>query len=335
MKILVFGSNSKWAIENAFLEYLRINNDIIFLNGHGSFLSYYHKNILNKIFFRMGLSTIFSKINKDLLKLTIMHKPDAIIVFKGMEIFPKTLMKINRIGIPLLNYNADHPFEYMSRGSGNKNVLNSIKYYQHHFSYSKKIVDQIKKKYNISASWLPFAYFQAHPPKNEILNSVCFIGNPDTERVCVIKLLLKNNIAVDLYGNNWDKFINSSENLKIHKPVYSNDFNKIAQQYRVQLNIFRPHNYDSHNMRTFEMPALGCIMLAPYSSEHISLFKENEEAFYYKNDKELIGKCKLILQLNEDEAFKIKTNAYNRSINSNYSYKDRSKQILNQIEKFL
>ncbi|PCJ25991.1 MAG: hypothetical protein COA97_06690 [Flavobacteriales bacterium] len=336
MKLLIVGSNKIEAIENAYVEHLKDKCEINFFNAHGTFLDYYHKNLFNKLVYRTGLSTILNKINATLLKEINKIKPDVIWVFKGMEIFPKTLKKIKELGITLVNYNADHPFEYMSKGSGNKNVFEGIKYYHHHFSYSQQIVERIKKEYSISSSWLPFGYFTAIPPpvnRETIKNKICFIGNPDKERAKIIDLLLEHDIPVDVYGNGWNKFITSNKNLTIFGPVYTKEFNTTAQKYRIQLNVFRPHNIGSHNMRTFEMPALGCIMLAPSSKEHLELFGNGKEAFYYENEIDLIEKCTYIMTLFVSEVKTIQMNAYNRSISSNYSYKDRAAQVLKIVAK--
>jgi spore maturation protein CgeB len=335
MKILIVGSNNVWAIENTYIKYLKEKHEVTLFNAHGDFLNYYHKNLINKIFFRLGLSNILSTINKNLLSYTKDYQPDIIWVFKGMEIFPETLKKFKLLNIKLVNYNGDHPFQFLSRGSGNKNVLNSISLYDHHFSYSSKVVQEINRKYKVQSSWLPFAYVNAKPAIKNERDKICFIGNPDKERIRIIELLIFNKIPIDVFGIGWEKHFESNKIIRIHGPIFSEEFISIAQKYRVQLNIFRPHNEGSHNMRTFEMPALGCIMLAPYSIEHEELFLQDKEAFYFKNDKELIEKSNFILSLSENEAYEIGYNAYKRAIKSNYTYKDRTNQIIACFEKLI
>ena len=263
-----------------------------------------------------------------------MSNYDVILVFKGMEVRRRTLITLRNKGIYLFNYNPDHPFVYFGRGSGNKNVLQSIKLYHHHFSYSKRIIQDLKNKFQVSASWLPFAYEECHKPITEDeINAVCFIGNADRDRAEAINELILNRIHVDVFGNNWRRFLKPNPYLKIHKPVYGKEFITVAQKYRIQLNLFRPQNIGSHNMRSFEMPSLGCIMLAPYSEEHDSFFKANEEAFYFKKDS-LVTCVKHILNLDPIEALKIRENAYNRCVTSNYHYRDRIKVLYETINNF-
>lgn len=48
-------------------------------------------------------------------------------------------------------------------------------------------------------------------------------------------------------------------------------------------------------MRTFEIPASGGIMLAPYSDAQAEFFPENEAAAYYRSPEELDGKIDWLL----------------------------------------
>lgn len=332
MRLLLVGSNSKWAIENHFVEHLSKLCELKFYNAHGIFIDFHRKSILNKLTIKLNLSTIYNQINLGLLEEVSIIRPDVILVFKGMEIFPSTLTQIKKKGIYLVNYNPDHPFEFFGSGSGNNNVLNSIKLFDHHFSYSKTIIKSLKNKFNKEASWLPFGYSLAMENNIEMNeNKLCFIGNPDKQRAVTINYLLQNNIPVDVYGNNWQKFLTPSENCVIKEAIYEEEFIRVSQKYKAQLNTFRPHNHGSHNMRTFEMPALGNITISPYSEEHKFFFKENSEAFFYKNNVELLRQSKSILDLNEEECKEIRLNAYHRSILSNYSYSDRANELFNFI----
>jgi spore maturation protein CgeB len=335
MRILIVGSDKHWAIENYFLDYFQNQEGIKaeLFPAHNIFHQFYYRSIVNKVSFRLGLSRIYQKINAGLLENVKNFQPDIVWVFKGMEIFPGTLKKLKEQSLFLVNYNPDHPFVFAHRGSGNQNVLEGIPYYDLHLSYSKNILLEIQKKYGIKGEWLPFAYQPnekvIHIPKQD-KNRVCFIGNPDKIRTNFIRFLGERGIPVDVYGHYWEKYLKKLGNLpiRIHAPVFQEAFQQTAVQYRVQLNIFRPQNKDSHNMRTFEMPALGCIMLAPYSIEHSILFEENKEAFYYRDQEEAFRKAQQILALSQEQAFQIKQNALNRSKGSGYTYDDRARQVL-------
>lgn len=337
MRILIVGSNRAGAIEKFYAGHLDKYSDVHLFDAQSRFLSYYQSSTWNKLKYRIGFSRILKRINEELLLEVVHSQPDIVFVFKGIEILPKTLVKIKAKGIVLVNYNPDHPLKYFSSGSGNKNILESIGIYDHHFSYSKKIIGELKDKYNVPVSWLPFGY--NYLKKNnfkDIKYRLCFIGNPDEERIRLVKLLLANDIPLTLYGKKWvGMFSSQKEYLQIHSGIYDKDFVDAAQSYVIQLNVFRPHNADSHNMRTFEMPALGCLMLAPDSTEHQVLFEENKEAFFYKDDIDLVEKAKKILRFSEAQIKEIQNNAHRRTLNSNYSYEDRAVQVFKTFEQLL
>lgn len=337
MKVLIVGSDKYWAIENLYKRELTKYTEVELFSAHGLFHDYYYASSLNKIKYRIGVSRVLKKINQDLLEKVSTFRPDIVWVFKGMEIFPKTLMQIKESGIVLANYNPDHPFLFQSRGAGNKNVTNSIDFYDHHFTYSLQIKNELEERYKVAVSWLPFAYLIAKVNKNEqLIKRICFIGNPDHERSRVIKLLIKHQIPLAIYGNNWEKFIGKSNELvDIHPAVYKDDFLRVAQSYVCQLNLLRQQNIGSHNMRTFEMPALGCLMLSPRSEEHLKLFESAKEAIFYNSEKDLIQSAKNILNMEEVKIKEIQESAYNKSIESGYCYSDRAIQVFQTFEELL
>ena len=51
-------------------------------------------------------------LNLSLLEAVKQSKWDVLLVFKGMELFPRTLSEIKKMGVTLVNYNPDNPFIY-------------------------------------------------------------------------------------------------------------------------------------------------------------------------------------------------------------------------------
>ena len=338
MHILIVGSNKQWAIENHYIKHLQdLNIRVSSYPAHDIFYNYFYGRITNKIKFRIGLSSVYQNINNELYALSVKNKYDVIWIFKGMEIFPDTLKRLKKNGIILINFNPDHPFLFSGKGSGNLNVLNSIKHYDLHLCYHRSVMDQIRREYHIPCEYFPFGYEPDNinlPSERDELKRVCFIGNPDKIRSTIIRKLILNDFPIDLFGNDWDKFIPKRNNVNILPAIYQKEFNKTAPRYRVQLNIFRNHNIGSHNMRTFEMPGLGCIMLTPFSHEQLEFYKEGE-VFYYNNDDELYKKLRNILSMSYNESMSIRERARKRSVESGYDYKSRTKQLLHILNNFM
>lgn len=335
MRLLLVGANSKYAIELPYLKYLREFpefDQVEFFEAQNMFLEYYQKSIINKILYRLGYIQILKKINSKLIEKVDDFKPDIILVFKGMEIFPETLRKLKAKDILLSNYNPDNPYIFSGRGSGNKNITNSIGLYDVHFTYSKSILSELNLKHPQShVYYLPFGFdvdddlYEECKNQQEIVK-VCFLGNPDKYRAKFIEKLCELGIKIDVYGNNWQKYI-SHNNCTSFDGVYDLDLWKTLAKYRVQLNIMRPHNMDSHNMRTFEIPAIGGIELAPRTAEHEAFFEENKEIFLYDNSKNCALQINKILKLSKTKSDLIRINSREKCILSGYGYKSRANYV--------
>ena len=339
MKILIIGAESGYSIETYYLKYLKRNlgsDNVDLFKSQNIFIEYYNKNIINKIIYRAGFSKILKRINTQLINKIDSFLPDVVLVFKGMEIFPSTLKLLKSKSIKLVNYNPDHPFEFHGRGSGNKNILNGIPFYDLYLTYSKKIQNRLQQNFKVKSGWLPFGFEVDESEFNSIekveeKNRICFLGNPDRERAEFIIELSKNDLPITVYGHDWGKWIKTNKSIEINGPVYQKDFLKVIRSYRVQLNLFRPHNENSHNMRSFEVPSVGGIMLAPLTEEHSYFFKADKEAFYFENFSSCLSKCKYLLNLPASDVTVIRNDARKRSLNSNYSYQQRVVQFIELI----
>lgn len=340
MKLLIVGSALEGAIEKYYLKYIKEANCEVKLHDiHGDFIRHYNKHIFNKISYRIGISSVLKDLNRTLIDIVNQYKPTHIWVFKGMEIYPQTLIGFRQQGIKLINYNPDNPFIFTGKGSGNKNITNSIGLYDLHFTYSRDIQNELERKYAGKTAYLPFAcdvsedLYEKVQRQDEIVK-VCFLGNPDKQRARFLNELVNEGIEIDLYGNNWNKFV-SHPNFSIHGSVSGISFWEVLYRYRIQLNVMRIHNEDAHNMRTFEIGGIGGIQLAPRTKEHESFFLDGEEIFLYDNVESCVGNINKILSLSTTKALYIRCKARKSCIERLYSYKERAIYAVKIIDEFL
>jgi len=338
-KILITDSHDKTLLAPQYIKHLlRKGYDVI------SFYQseyYIPKNLLQKLFFRLFPDYFYKKANIELLNLVLKEKPNVVLLFKAMEIYPETLCKIYNYTDLLINYNPDHPFEFVSRASGNSNVIKSIPLYDLHITYSQRIKKQLVDRYpDISCEILPFGFelkeedYISFQLLKEI-NKVAFIGYCDKQRADIIRFIISNNIEVDVYGEKWDVFFKDRpDQLQIFKGVTGVEYYEVLSKYRVQLNLLRDHNLDSHNMRSFEIPGCGGIMVTPNTAEHERYFVDKKEAFLFKNNDELVTILKFLINLPEEEAKFIRLCARKKSIESGYTYEKRSEQLIKIINKY-
>lgn len=335
MKILLIGSNNNWSIERIYKRELEsLGHQVELLDVQNQFYDYYYKSLFHKLIYRIGISGILSKINKGVLSQVSSKHYEIIWVFKGMELFPDTLRVLKSKTNKLINYNPDNPFIFSGKGSGNSNVTNGISLYDLHLTYDAWVKEKIEREYNIQTELLPFGFDEEAISDEELnaideVNAVCFLGNPDKYRASIIQKLVDQQIEVHLYGNDWQKFVNHRCAI-IHQPVYGQGLYKTLRKYRVQLNIMRAHNLNSHNMRSIEIPGAGGVMLAPKTADHLSFFKLGEEIFVYAGTENLISETQRLLNLDKSEVEQIRKSA-RRKVLKEFTYKVQTQRILSIV----
>jgi spore maturation protein CgeB len=338
MKLLVVGADSNYAIERPYVRYLAANpliDKVDFFAAQNRFLAYYQKSLLHKILYRSGLSNILDQINSELIASVRHNKPDVILVFKGMEIFPETLQWLRGQDIKLANYNPDNPFIFSGQGSGNINITKSIALYDLHLTYDADVQKRITTDFGIRCEILPFGFdlddrlYRQCQQEAEVIRA-CFVGNPDSGRSKFLMTLATAGVELDVYGHQWNKHLNHP-NIRIFNGVFGDMFWKTLAQYRVQLNLMRIHNPHSHNMRSFEVPGVGGILLAPDTADHRHYFQPGSEIFLFKSVNECSDVIKHLLALPLTDALKIREASRSRSINSGYRYEDRAAVLANYL----
>jgi len=340
MKIILVGADTPHGIENYYIKYLRKSGvEVLFFTAQNLFYEYYQKSLFNKVLFRAGISTIYKTINAKLKRQILEHEPDLIWVFKGMELYPDTLRWIRSKKIKLINYNPDNPFLFSGRGSGNKNITDAIKEYDFHFTYNLSVKKRLDEHSGAKTYFLPFGYeipedLYEHCSSMPELLKACFLGNPDEERARLVTALAAEGIAITVFGYGWDKYV-KHPGIEVHDALHGIQLWETLRKYRVQLNFMRPHNIDSHNMRTFEVPGIGGIMLAPRNREHSLFFREGEEAFFYSDMEECVGQINYILNLSQETVLRIRKAARDRSVLSGYSYEDRAMEVLYEMKRIV
>jgi spore maturation protein CgeB len=335
--ILIAGNNAVTSIENYYSKYLielGYRVDIFQLN------KYYEWSTFFKIRYKLGDNSVFENLNIELIRYCTEMKPDIVWVFKGFEIFPETILKLKNLDIFLVNYNPDHPFIRTSVMHGGKNIPEAVPIYDLHFAYSKSLVEKLRSEYSKECVRLPFGYeldndtFRMCKSESEI-ERLCFIGTPDLVRTKLLVEIAKKGFEIDVYSLTYpfEKFLRSVKGIRLFPVITGQEFWKNVRRYRIQLNFLREHNIGSHNQRTFEVPAMGGVLLSEYSKEQSDFFIENNEVFFFRNEIDMVDKISFLLKLNSREIGDIRKNAREASLNNRYSYKERAEIVFREFDK--
>jgi spore maturation protein CgeB len=97
---------------------------------------------------------------------------------------------------------------------------------------------------------------------------------------------------IGIWGNGWEQSQWVPKNWLKGNAIYGEDSTQLLDIAPVALNILRPQNAGSHNMRTFEIPATRHAMLTTRSEEQAQWFDEGAEMECYETPQELLEKIR-------------------------------------------
>ncbi len=302
------------------------------------------RSLLDKAIIKLLPNIYLKKINKGVLAHVRELKPDVVLIFKGMQLYPETVAQIKKYTTLLCNYNPDHPLEIYSKGGTNQNIISSVQLYDVFFTYSFQIVRKIIALHKIDSYCIPFGFNPELPEKYAAnyeetnLDTFLFVGAWDKAREEMLNTL--NRVDIDIYGDPEWKTRTHPGGL-VHKNYKQKKLYNKELYYHIRssigvLNILRQQNIveASHNMRTFEVPGYGGLLLSPFTDEQASFFEPDKEAVYFGSLDDLNSKMDH-LKLNPNIVKEIKKNALYRSMSSGYSYDNRAIQMLSYIEAHL
>lgn len=333
-KILIVGLKEKTSLEMMYYRAfkhlgLKVSLYVTEKNSNNIFIARI-KNILSIFYLFLIRKKFCNFIKKHSNKFNI------IIIFKGTYLNKKTLQNCKTLSKNAIwiNIFPDDPFNPEITKAYNYNFLDTIQFYDYFCIWSRKILEKLKKIINSkNLIYLPFGYdnFIHYPSKKNFKRKlITFVGTLDAKRA---KFLNKvKNININVHGNNSYKFkkIVNNKNIKFYHEVSGEEFRDLMKRSIVSINILRNQNKNSHNMKTFEIPAMNCLMLTTKSREQNNFYPENKACLMYSNLDQFNKKIDYIIN-NHNKISKIRSLGY--KISKKYSYLNRAKKLLNEISK--
>lgn len=337
-KILIYGAFGPGAMEHQFVKgFQRLGLEVLCYEIQAPIENIRQQSLPHKLALRLVPDWFRQSLNRAVLAYAQAQKPEVILVFKGMDLFPDTIAALKAQTHLLCNYNPDHPFLFFSRGAGNAHVKNSIRHYDLFFSYAQNIVQQLQAQYGVQAIQIPFGYDSDLVPSAQtwpsIAQKVIFVGAWDPQRAAFFNQFAPDELAI--FGpSEWASRTSAQSNTRHNyqgRALYDQDYIDVSAQALGAINLLRPQNIieSSHNMRTFEVPGYGGLLIAERTQEQQAFFTEGEEALYFSSFEELQA---ILQELTPARAQSIKQKARERAQRSGYSYHARSAEMLRHLE---
>ncbi|MBW0152527.1 MAG: glycosyltransferase [Phenylobacterium sp.] len=164
-------------------------------------------------------------------------------------------------------------------------------------------------------------------------SEVAFVGTWMPERGPFMLELLKRGVPLKIFGNHWNK---ASEYNSIKASLYSgflspSDYVKAVSGSRIAVAMLSKGNEDEHTRRSNEIPALGRLLCAELTNEHLSMYQQNEEAVFWSSAEECAGQC-LDLLSNPSKIEEIALRGQERCRRNGYFTEPTLERILHELE---
>ena len=266
---------------------------------------------------------------------------DIVWIDKGVTIFPETLQYIKKKSPKtlLISYSPDN---MALRHNQSQQYLECIPLYDYIITNKSYILEDMRKLGAKDIRFVNNSYESTfHYPRTltsedykEIGGDIGFVGAWEKERCESILYLAQHGLNVRVWGGGkWLKYKGMYPCLTIEdKGLYSENYSKSFQAFKISLCFLRKMNFDLQTTRTVEIPACGGFMMAERTSEHQAMFEEGKEAAFFSSNEELLEKCKYYLSHNEERK-EIATAGLKRCQTSGYSKIETLRSIINYIIK--
>lgn len=129
-------------------------------------------------------------------------------------------------------------------------------------------------------------------------SDVLFIGTWMPERGPFLLKLTQLGVPLSIRGAHWHKAPEWEELKPFWKGGHleGDDYAKVIQCAAVNIGLVSEGNRDRHTTRSSEIPALGALLCAKRTDEHILMYQENSEILLWSTAEECAEKCLMALR---------------------------------------
>jgi Glycosyl transferases group 1 len=211
------------------------------------------------------------------------HPVELVLVIKGAFIDSRMIDYLRiRFDSPVACWNPDSPFDrtISNRGAG---IRSAIAAYDAYITWAYDVAEQLLPI--VRPVVIPFAWdpdlMPPTPGHGEAAGRIVFIGTGSKERCDWLAGLA--HLRPLIFGNGWPAI----DGLDIRPPVRGLSFCRIVSEAKWNLNLLRPQNARSHNMRTFELVGAGGTQVAPYTDDHQRFLGSDSRTVLFRTSREL------------------------------------------------
>lgn len=241
----------------------------------------------------LGL-TIRRQLRRSVDALAETGPSDLVLVLKGALLDRHSVDHLrSRFGSPVVCWNPDSPFDNALSNSGS-GIPQAIREYDMYVTWANDVAERLsaiaQRVLVIPFAWDPDLIYPVTGDGNA-QGRIVFVGTCTKERAAWLHTLARMRPLV--FGDRWPKI----DGVEVHPPVRGDDYCRVVGEARWNLNLLRPQNAKSHNMRTFELVGADGNQVAPLTSDHKIFLRADSRTVLFSSPQEL----RAILQSDPEE----------------------------------
>lgn len=261
--------------------------------------SLFSRSLWDRVSWRLAWQLLAISANQKLVEITNQFQPDLTLAISPLLLHPESILALKQHGLAFVFF-TDNPIDSHHTHT-NSWVQQGFPLWDAAFIWSQELVERLRANGVKKAFFHPFCSdLEYHFPKRQAnsVYDVAFIGNWDASRKREQYLKAIAHYRLGLWGSNyWNTHCKELALKGLFQGMCSyQEIPEILGSAKMGLNILRPQNEEGHNIRTYEIPATGTLMLSERSRELLNLFAADKEAVYFSNPYELKQKVDYLLQ---------------------------------------
>ena len=254
---------------------------------------------------------------------------DLCYVDGGEWLTPSGITLLRKYASKIISYNIDDPF---GMRDGQRYIAYRMSQPFYDLSVVMRSMNVIEAK-NLGARNVLRVFMSAdevaHAPRHiseedqKIWSSeVLFLGTWMPERGVFLLNLIERGVPLTIRGSGWEKAPEWPLIRKYWKSgaVYGDEYAKSIQCAKVNLGLLSKGNRDKHTTRSLEIPALGGLLCAERTDEHLEMYQDGLEALFWSDADECANLCLAIL--NDESKRKIIAEAGHRRVVENKHFNE-------------
>ena len=254
----------------------------------------------------------------------------------GEWVTPRVIALLRKFANRITNYNIDDPL-------GMRDVARSSAYRSSLSSYDLCVVvrsENVDEAKRLGAKKVLRVYRSSdeisHSPRvltaadrDQWDADVLFLGTWFPERGPFLLELIKMGVPLLIRGANWNKAPEWPALQSYWKggQLQGDDYAKAIQCAKISLGLLSKGNRDLHTTRSLEIPALGGLLCAERTPEHLGMYVEGEEALYWLEAEECAAVCRRALN-NDASRQRIAAAGHARSLVNGYHNENVMRLVL-------